>query len=122
MVPFSYKTPDYEIEGYLGKAELARSNRYSIIVNLNGRNVYMPKVQAEIIDAYHDFLAPTRYPFVVLNFKIEPALVDFNVHPTKKEVRFSKETELRLALIRLIPETLLQTDLVARPYQSEPYL
>ncbi|MDY0118320.1 MAG: DNA mismatch repair endonuclease MutL [Bacilli bacterium] len=122
LVPFSYKTPDYEIEGYLGKAELARSNRYSIIVNLNGRNVYMPKVQAAIIDAYHDFLAPTRYPFVVLNFKIEPALVDFNVHPTKKEVRFSKETELRLALIRLIPETLLQTDLVARPYQSEPFI
>ena len=111
VLPFHYEGDDFIADGFIGNAELTKSNRYSIITNLNGRNVYMPKVQNAIIEAYADFLPPTRYPFVVLNFTIEPALVDFNVHPTKKEVRFSKEQDLRLALINEIPKVLLRQNL-----------
>lgn len=111
VLPFHYEGDDFIVDGFIGNAELTKSNRYSIITNLNGRNVYMPKVQNAIIEAYADFLPPTRYPFVVLNFTIEPALVDFNVHPTKKEVRFSKEQDLRLALINEIPKVLLRQNL-----------
>ncbi len=111
IYPLTYKTSDFSIEGFVGNSELSKSNRYSIITNLNGRNVYMPKVQNAIIEAYKDILPPNRFPFVVLNFTIEPALVDFNVHPTKREVRFSKETELRLVLMEEIPKALLQENL-----------
>lgn len=106
MVSINYKNPDFKISGYLGEAEIAKSNRYQMITLLNGRSVYMPKVNKAIIDAYHDFLPPTRFPFVVLNFQIDPALVDVNVHPSKKEVRFSKEDDLRSVLLDLIPTTL----------------
>jgi DNA mismatch repair protein MutL len=111
VLPFHYEGDDFIVDGFIGNAELTKSNRYSIITNLNGRNVYMPKVQNAIIEAYADFLPPTRYPFVAMNFTIEPALVDFNVHPTKKEVRFSKEQDLRLALINEIPKVLLRQNL-----------
>ncbi|OQA78550.1 MAG: DNA mismatch repair protein MutL [Tenericutes bacterium ADurb.Bin239] len=103
LLPIKVKTNDFTIMGFLGNTNLVRSNRYGIITNLNGRNVYMPKVQSAIIEAYHGFIAPTRYPFVILNLEIEPELVDVNVHPTKKEVRFSKEEDLRNVLLKQIP-------------------
>ena len=112
MVPFHFVNADFAISGYLGKPELAKASRYFIITLLNGRNVYMPKVQTSIIESYHDFIPPTRFPFVVLSFAIEPALVDVNVHPSKKEVRFSKEADLRLALLQNIPLALREKNLV----------
>ena len=119
LVAYKIETPDFKVTGYLGKGELARSNRYGIITNLNGRNVYMPKVQTAIINAYHDFLADTRYPFVVLDLEIEPGLVDVNVHPSKREVRFSKENELNEMLIRTIPTFLLDQDLIFDPHPEK---
>jgi DNA mismatch repair protein MutL len=115
LIEYRIVTPDFKVHGYLGKGELARSNRYGIITNLNGRNVYMPKVQTAIINSYHDFLPDTRYPFVVLDLEIEPGLVDVNVHPSKREVRFSKENELTDLLLRSIPQSLLDQDLVFDP-------
>ena len=112
MIDFHLNHHDFSISGYLGKAELAKSNRYYIITLLNGRNVYMPKVQAAIIDAYNDFIPLTRYPFVILNLSIDPSLVDVNVHPSKREVRFSKELELRLSLLEHLPKRLRQSNLI----------
>ncbi len=106
MLPFHYEQHDFRVHGFLGAPELAKSSRYYMITLLNGRNVYMPKVQAAIIDSYHDFIPPTRFPFVILCLDIDCALVDVNVHPSKKEVRFSKEEELRLALLENIPQAL----------------
>ncbi len=106
MIPFKVEKNDYVINGYLGEPEIAKSSRYYMITLLNGRNVYMPKVQGAINDAYHDFIPPSRFPFVILTLDIECALVDVNVHPSKREVRFSKEEELRLTLLEAIPEAL----------------
>lgn len=117
LVPFTFETYDFKGKGYLGNSNLMRTNRYGIITSLNGRNVYMPKVQATIIEAYHGFIAPTRYPFVILNLNIEPELVDVNVHPTKKEVRFSKEEELRQILLTAIPKALRTDEFIPTPNQ-----
>lgn len=109
IVPITFSTNDFTVSGFLGNTNLVRANRYGMITNLNGRNVYMPKINAAITEAYHGFIAPTRYPFVILNMTIEPELVDVNVHPTKKEVRFSKEDGLKDALLHEIPRA-LRTD------------
>ncbi|MCH5171335.1 MAG: DNA mismatch repair endonuclease MutL [Erysipelotrichales bacterium] len=106
MVPFSFEAVDFKVTGFLGKPDIAKASRYYTITLLNGRNVYMPKVQKAITDAYSDFIPPSKYPFVVLNFEVDFALVDVNVHPAKREVRFSKEEELRLALLEHIPGAL----------------
>lgn len=106
MIPFEFEAVDYQVKGYLGKPDIAKASRYYMITLLNGRNVYMPKVQGAIKDAYNDFIPPSKYPFVVLDFYVDYALVDVNVHPSKREVRFSKEEELRLAFLEKIPEAL----------------
>lgn len=112
ILPISFSTNDFKLEGYLGNTELVRANRYGIIINLNGRNVYMGKIQAAIIEAYGGFIAPNRFPFVTLNLTVEPELVDVNVHPTKKEVRFSKEKELIELLLKNIPIALRKDEFV----------
>ena len=106
MIPFTLTKNDYSVTGFLGEPELAKSSRYYMITLLNGRNVYMPRVQGAIHDSYHDFIPSSRFPFVVLCLDIDCALVDVNVHPSKREVRFSKEEELRLALLEAIPNAL----------------
>jgi DNA mismatch repair protein MutL len=121
MVPISFACPDFSLSGYVGQPMIAKSNRYYIITLLNGRSVYMPKIQTAIIEAYRDFLPPVRFPFVVLNFTIDPALVDVNVHPSKREIRFTKEEALKDALLQVIPEALREKPLMARPLdKSKP--
>ena len=119
ILPIKFSTNDFVVTGFLGNTNLVRANRYGIMTNLNGRNVYMPKVVSTIIDAYHGFIAPSRYPFVVLNFEIEPELVDVNVHPTKKEVRFSKEEDLQQLLLREIPKALRHEEFIPQTIVSE---
>ncbi len=106
MVPISFSTYEFEVNGYLGLPEIAKSNRYYMITLLNERNVYMPKVQKAIIDGYSDFIFNSKYPFVILDIKVDYALVDVNVHPAKREVRLSNETNLFEAIEKEIKNVL----------------
>lgn len=121
MIPFRLERNDYTVSGFLGEPEIAKSSRYYMITLLNGRNVYMPKVQNAIVDSYHDFIPPSRFPFVVLQLEVDYALVDVNVHPSKREVRFSKEEELRLALLEAIPHALRKRQKLAEAAFSKRY-
>ncbi len=107
MMKVSYEDLDFSIEGYIGKPELAKSNRYYMITILNDRNVYIPKVQRAIIDAYGDFIFNSKFPFVVLKIKVEHSLVDVNVHPSKREIRLSNEDRITDAINVMIKDTLL---------------
>lgn len=94
MVKIDLETLEFKVKGYIGKPELTRSNRYFMITILNHRNVYLPKVQKCLIDAYKDYIFNSQFPFCVLDIEAEPTLVDVNVHPAKKEVRLSLEETL----------------------------
>lgn len=107
MMKVSYEDLDFSIEGYIGKPELAKSNRYYMITILNERNVYIPKVQRAIIDAYSDFIFNSKFPFVILKIKVEHSLVDVNVHPSKREIRLSNEDRICDAVNVMIKDTLI---------------
>ena len=99
MQPIAMETLEYKVQGFIGKPELTRATRYYMITILNQRNVYLPRVQKVLIEAYKDYIFSSQYPFVVLHIEAEPSLVDVNVHPTKREVRLSSE-EILLKLIK----------------------
>jgi DNA mismatch repair protein MutL len=98
LYPFSHKEVGYTLEGYASKPEVNFSKRYNMLTFLNHRFIYDYRINKAIENAYRDFLAPDRYPFLVLDLTIDPSLVDVNVHPTKKEVRISCENEIGVAL------------------------
>ena len=127
LIPISLNTPDFSVTGFLGKPDIAKSHRYGLITLLNGRSVYMPKINKTIIDAYHGYLPGSRFPVVFLTIIMDPSLVDVNVHPTKKEVRLSKEKHVMEALLQAIPKLLqaspLTKDIVTQdnPSPSKTY-
>ncbi|MEW6360050.1 MAG: DNA mismatch repair endonuclease MutL [Planctomycetota bacterium] len=76
------------IGGYLAPPHHSRANSRLQYVFLNGRYIRDRSILAAVAQAYQGLLLPKRFPVVFLFLKIDPSLVDVNVHPTKIEVRF----------------------------------
>ncbi|MDF2923353.1 MAG: hypothetical protein K0R57_2267 [Paenibacillaceae bacterium] len=94
MLPVAGENPDYRLTGYISRPEQTRSNRYGISAVINGRYIRNFALAQALLRAYHTLLPINRYPVAVLHVSMDPSLLDVNVHPSKLEVRFSKETEL----------------------------
>ncbi|WP_166667249.1 DNA mismatch repair endonuclease MutL [Companilactobacillus nuruki] len=91
MLDFENSDPDYEIKGYFSKPDTTRSNRSYISLILNGRYIRNFQLTNAVIRGYGSKLMVARFPIAVVDIKMDPALVDINVHPTKQEVRLSNE-------------------------------
>ncbi|GFH40660.1 DNA mismatch repair endonuclease MutL [Pseudolactococcus insecticola] len=94
MVEISSADLDFDVTGYVSLPELTRANRNYITVLLNGRYIKNFLINRAIVDGYGSKLMVGRFPIAVIDIKIDPFLADVNVHPTKQEVRISKEGEL----------------------------
>ena len=102
MIEFSGNNDDYKVFGYISVPEETRASKNYVNIFINGRYIKNYGIQNAIIDAYGTLLMINRYPLCVINIEMDPILLDVNVHPTKQEVRLSKEAEL----IRLIKEVI----------------
>lgn len=89
---------DFDIRGYVIRPEINRSNRNYLNISVNRRFIKNFMLSQSIVNAYHTLLPKDKYPIVVIDIKMDPKLVDVNVHPSKIEVRFSKERELNKLL------------------------
>ncbi|GBF78238.1 DNA mismatch repair protein MutL [Paenibacillus sp. 598K] len=106
MLPVKGESPDYHINGYISRPEQTRANRGGLTMIVNGRYIRSFILNQAIQHAYHTLLPINRFPVAVLEIGMHPTLVDVNVHPSKMEVRFSKESELRELVQRLVREAL----------------
>ena len=104
MIEFSGANDDYKVFGYISVPEETRASKNYINIFINGRYIKNYGIQNAIIDAYGTLLMINRYPLCIINIAMDPILLDVNVHPTKQEVRLSKEAEL----IRLIKEVIAE--------------
>lgn len=97
---------DFKIDGYVVSPVITRSGKQFINTFINGRvirNFYLNKA---IIEAYSQFIMPDRYPITVLNISVDYQLVDVNVHPSKWEIRISKEKQLAELIKRNVTEVI----------------
>lgn len=111
MIPLSLENDEFEITGYISKIDTSRASKANIITLVNHRYVKNAMSIDAINNAYRAYLADNRYPIAVINIEIDPYLVDVNVHPSKLEVRFSKEYELRDLIFNGVQVALQQVDL-----------
>jgi DNA mismatch repair protein MutL len=102
MLPVSCTSLDYEVTGFIAKPEMNRASRQYISLFMNGRYIKNFALSKAIQNAYHTFLPIGRFPIAVLSVKMDPTIIDVNVHPSKHEARLSKETEL----VQLVEEEL----------------
>ncbi|RAV02376.1 DNA mismatch repair endonuclease MutL [Paenibacillus sp. YN15] len=94
MLAVKGESLDYRVSGYICRPEETRAGRHAISTIINGRYIRNYPVAQALIKAYHTLLPINRFPIAVLHIEMEPSLLDVNVHPSKMEVRFSKEPEL----------------------------
>ncbi|MBM7650089.1 DNA mismatch repair protein MutL [Bacillus ectoiniformans] len=94
MIPISANSLDFELSGWISLPEITRASRNYMSVMVNGRFIKNYSLAKAVQEGYHTLLPIGRYPIVLLNISMDPILVDVNVHPSKLEVRFSKEPEL----------------------------
>lgn len=98
MLTIENKNLDFKVWGEVSMPEITRASRNYLTVIMNGRYIRNYSLLQAIVDGYGSRLMVGRYPIGVVNIKADPLLLDVNVHPSKKEIRISKEKEL-LALI-----------------------
>ena len=108
-IPVSFSDFDYQVDGYLVKPNITRASRNFMHIFLNGRMVKTYRLYQAVLDGYEDFIVKGRKPLCVLNIRMDPHLLDVNVHPSKWEVRISKENQLEYLLRDNVREALKNT-------------
>jgi DNA mismatch repair protein MutL len=82
---------EVEVNGYVADPLISRRSRSQIYISVNGRQISSPALVRAIRDGFGVSIPKDEYPFAVIDCRIDPAEIDVNVHPTKREVRFSSE-------------------------------
>ena len=113
-------TDDYEMEGYICKPEILKSNRNHMITIVNGRIVKNFDLNRAINDAYYTYKPDIKFPIVVLKFETDPTLIDVNIHPTKQDIKLSKLDELYNMIVDTIKNKLYQELLIPKAIKEEP--
>ncbi|AGZ26619.1 MULTISPECIES: DNA mismatch repair endonuclease MutL [Staphylococcus] len=125
LVHITGDTSDYHLEGYVARPEHSRSNKHYISLFINGRYIKNFVLNKAIVEGYHTLLTIGRYPICYINIQMDPILVDVNVHPTKLEVRLSKEEQLYDLIVEKIREAfkdkilIPKNDLDAHPKKNK---
>jgi DNA mismatch repair protein MutL len=95
-----------QISGFIGQAGLSRQTRSQQVVFVNGRAIESNLITGAVREGYHTALMKGQYPVTFLFVELDPAAVDVNVHPAKREVRFRDPNGVREAVVRCIQQTL----------------
>lgn len=123
LIPVSYTGELVSIHGFLGKSVINRGNRNYEMFFVNGRYVRSALLYKAIEDAYSGFLMQHKYPFTALLFEVNPENLDVNIHPTKMDVRFSRQEELseevRNALHSILHQSVLIPDIALNPENTK---
>jgi len=112
MKKLTLESLDFEINGYVALPEITRASRNYISTIINGRFIKNYSLVKAIQQGYHTLLPIGRFPIVFLEIKMDPLLVDVNVHPSKLEVRLSKEAELNELITNGIKDVFKQQQLI----------
>lgn len=120
LMEISGKTQDVEITGFIGKTVICRGNRGYENYYINGRYIKSSIITKAIEEAYKGYIMPHNYPFTAIHFKINPSIMDVNVHPTKMELRFSKNEFVYRFVLETVKECLANRELTARVKLPDP--
>jgi len=115
LVPLEAGESGMRLSGLIGRPGTGRATRHEMIVFVNQRPVDSRTLNYALIESYHESLPKGRYPLAFVFFECDPAAVDVNVHPAKREVRFRSEPAVRAFVIRSVLQRLRELGVAAAP-------
>ena len=110
LLPLDFEDRYIYLSGYIARADYYRSSRIYQLFFVNRRCVNNPILNRGTEDGYRGLLPPGRFPVVFINLKLNQILVDVNVHPTKREVKFSRDEIIKDVITKGIRSILSTTD------------
>ena len=106
VMPIEAVENGFALTGLIGRPGGGRPTRHEMITFVNGRPVDSRTLNYALLESYHESLPKGRYPLAFVFFQLDPAAVDVNVHPAKREVRFREEGLVRGFIIRSVLQCL----------------
>ena len=121
LIDIEVAEPGLRLSGLIGRPGIGRTTRHEMIVFVNARPVDSRTLNYALIESYHESLPKGRYPLAFVFFECDPAAVDVNVHPAKREVRFRSEPQVRGFVIRAVLQRLREmADFGVRNAEFQP--
>ena len=111
MLPVDYSLDGITITGFTSKPSLTRASRENEMLYINKRYIKSQLISEATEAAYRTLIMKHRYPVCLLNIELDSSLVDVNVHPTKREVRFGNAKLIFTAITEAINKVLSNQDL-----------
>ncbi|MBE7503137.1 MAG: DNA mismatch repair endonuclease MutL [Verrucomicrobiales bacterium] len=105
---FELRTSDFRLWGFLGAPGLSRATREDQHLFVNRRPVENRGLNFALLEGYHTALMKGRYPVCCLFLELDPADVDVNIHPAKREVKFHAERQVRALVTQAVRQALLE--------------
>jgi DNA mismatch repair protein MutL len=110
---------DVRVTGFIGKPGVSRADRRQQHLFVNQRPVESKGINYALLEGYHTALMRGKFPVTFLFLDIDPEVVDVNIHPSKREVRFRDEFAVRQCVIDAV-RTALEPEVAGlHPVQSE---
>lgn len=119
MLSFKGENDLYKISGFTTNNTINRSNKNNINVIVNNRIIKNSSIIYAITEAYKTILPISKYPVTVLFINCDPSIIDVNVHPSKLEIRFTDEANLKLLITKTIFKTLIDKQMIIEETKME---
>ncbi len=100
--------PNFRVWGFIGAPGVSRATREDQHLFVNRRPVENRGLNYALLEGYHTALMKGRYPVCCLFLEVDPAAVDVNIHPAKREVKFHREADVRRSVAQAVRQTLLE--------------
>lgn len=126
LLPVEIDTALVRVSGFVSRPEFARRRNPLQFLIVNGRNMRHPYFHKAILSCYDSLIAPDTQPCYFLKFKVDPSTIDVNISPTKNEIKFENELEIRPLLVAAVRASLgknaavPQIDFETQPIEVDP--
>lgn len=94
LTAVNYEEGKLKLEGYISTPAQSKNSRSSQIFFVNGRVVHSKVMEKGLMEGYRERIFEGRHPVAYLFLETDPADLDVNIHPNKREVRFDKEADI----------------------------
>jgi DNA mismatch repair protein MutL len=119
LLDVAFERQDVRVRGFILRPAATRKDRRHQFFFVNGRPISSRSLSFAVQEAYRGVIMVQRFPIVVLDVAVPAGEVDVNVHPTKEEVRFRRESLVNGAIHRAVRERLARASLLPT-IQFEP--
>lgn len=106
IIPMGTETSIVKISGFIGLPHNAKRRGFQQFFFVNGRNMRHPYFHKAVMSCYAELISADVQPSYFINFEVDPATIDVNIHPQKHEIKFENEQPIWQILTAAIKQAL----------------